>query len=117
MQNYKQEEELLAHPAEIYTEFEATSTVSRSDKAIIRQWNFSKFKDLSIQSNKLRAELLTYERSIGAEFNQSRQLYEAVLLPKIIPQEEQITRQYNELVDYRQHYLRSTTLLIVLALT
>lgn len=106
VQNYKQEEELLAHPAEIYTEFEATSTVSRSDKAIIRQWNFSKFKDLSIQSNKLRAELLTYERSIGAEFNQSRQLYEAVLLPKIIPQEEQITRQYNELVDYRQHYHR-----------
>ena len=43
VQKYKQDDELLSHPKNLYTEYEATSTISRSDKAIIRQWMFSNF--------------------------------------------------------------------------
>lgn len=106
VQKYKQDDELLSHPKKIYTEYEATSTISRSDKAIIRQWMFSNFKELSIQSPKMRAALLNHERVISAEFKQSSHLYNTALVPLIMPDEEQITQQYNELVEYRQSHLR-----------
>lgn len=106
VQKYKQDDELLSHPKKLYTEYEATSTISRSDKAIIRQWMFSNFKELSIQSSKMRAALLNHERVISAEFKQSSHLYSTALVPLIMPDEEQITQQYNELVEYRQSHLR-----------
>lgn len=106
VQKYKQDDELLSHPKKLYTEYEATSTISRSDKAIIRQWMFSNFKELSIQSPKMRAALLNHERVISAEFKQSSHLYNTALVPLIMPDEEQITQQYNELVEYRQSHLR-----------
>lgn len=106
VQKYKQEEELLAHPQKIYTEYEATSTISRSDKALIRQWHFANFKEMSLQSPKQRAALLNHERIISAEFQQSNQLYKTALVPLIMPEEDQITEQYNELVEYRQSHLR-----------
>ena len=106
VQKYKQEEELLAHPQKIYTEYEATSTISRSDKALIRQWHFANFNEISLQSPKKRAALLNHERIISAEFQQSNQLYKTALVPLIMPEEDQITEQYNELVEYRQSYLR-----------
>ncbi len=106
VQKYKQDDEILSHPKKLYTEYEATSTISRSDKAIIRQWMFSNFKELSIQSPKMRAALLNHERVISAEFKQSSHLYNTALVPLIMPNEEQITQQYNELVEYRQSHLR-----------
>jgi len=106
VQKYKQDDEILSHPKKLYTEYEATSTISRSDKAIIRQWMFSNFKELSIQSPKMRAALLNHERVISAEFKQSSHLYNTALVPLIMPDEEQITQQYNELVEYRQSHLR-----------
>ena len=106
VQKYKQDDELLSHPKNLYTEYEATSTISRSDKAIIRQWMFSNFHELSIQSPKMRAELLNHERVISAEFKQSTHLYNTALVPLIMPEEDQITQQYNELVEYRQSHLR-----------
>ncbi|EHU3061883.1 AAA domain-containing protein [Acinetobacter baumannii] len=106
VQKYKQDDELLSHPKKLYTEYEATSTISRSDKAIIRQWMFSNFQELSIQSPKMRAALLNHERVISAEFKQSSHLYNTALVPLIMPDEDQITQQYNELVEYRQSHLR-----------
>ena len=103
---YKQDDELISHPKKLYVEYEATSTISRSDKAIIRQWQFANFHNLSIQSPKLRAHLLNHERVISAEFKQSNHLYNTALVPLIMPEEDQITQQYNELVEYRQSHLR-----------
>lgn len=54
----------------------------------------------------MRAALLNHERVISAEFKQSSHLYNTALVPLIMPDEDQITQQYNELVEYRQSHLR-----------
>lgn len=84
----------------VYKEFIATSEANRNDKALLRQWDFSKIGDLDTGTPEGRYRVISHERDVLVEIkNQIPDLYRYCLQPKTNPTSDEVTRQFHELYD------------------
>ncbi|EAO0749821.1 AAA family ATPase [Salmonella enterica] len=88
------------HPTKLYREFLAISEVSRQDEALLRVWDFSKFRGVKGGTPEGRYSIVSREREVlGYIKHQNHDLYKHCLRSLTSIQKEDITTEFNEIFE------------------
>lgn len=102
---YKKEQIQLRHPDSLFTESLATSLVTK-DKALLRQWDFSKFPGLIMHDFQQRQKFIRHEQHVLTSIKKRDQdLYNHCLRPLLVNNED-ATVESMELFELPTGFMR-----------
>jgi serine/threonine protein kinase len=94
------QDKIFEHPTEIYSEFYAQSESDKTDRAIIRRWNFDKLSNIEAKTPDGRFKIVSREREVLTKIKrENHDLYDHCVSSLTIPSKDKITSQYNEVVE------------------
>ena len=102
-----EDEPEFIHPKEIYSEYLAYSEYSKSDRALMRRWDFSKIDNSAAQTPEGRFKLVSREYEV-LQFLKgvNEELYQTCLKYKTVPQLSDMTVDHTDLFELMPSHQR-----------
>ncbi|WP_414433223.1 AAA domain-containing protein [Alcanivorax sp. IL2] len=104
---YRAKEKIFSHPAGAYTEYEAVNDQNKSDRGLLRLWDFNKLSGNQPKTPQGRYRIISREQEVLTQIRLIEpELYKNCLRPMSNPSQDDMTRQFCERFELPTGHLR-----------
>ena len=94
---YRAKEKIFSHPMGAYTEYEAVNDQNKSDRGLLRLWDFNKLSGNQPKTPEGRYRIISREQEVLTQIRIAEpELYKNCLRPMSNPSQDDMTRQFCE---------------------